>query len=77
MKDEFHSEEELLEHVKPALNARKSELERLGYNVSIMNIWHYLVENKWKQGTGLMLSDIVNDIMHVEYEEIKTYQDEK
>ena len=76
MIDEFHSEKELLERVKPALNARVSELSRQGYTVPIMDIWNYLVEMKWKVGTGLMLSDIVNDIMHVQYEEIETYQEE-
>lgn len=76
MIDEFHSETELLKRVKPALNARKSELERLGYKVSIMSIWRYLAENKWKFEMGLMLSDIVHDIMHLEYEEIKDYQEE-
>ena len=43
---EFSSQEELFKRVKPALNSKKSELDKLGYTyINIMDIWNYLIEN--------------------------------
>lgn len=70
MKEEFHSLDDLYKRVYPALLARKNELKRSGYLIETKNIWDYLSQVKWKNSKNLMLSDIVNDIMKVEYDEI-------
>ncbi len=71
--NEFHSKEELFKRVYPALKTRYIQFCRLGYSdVSVEEIWNYL-SNQWKNGNDLMLSDIVNDIMNVTYDEIKAF----
>ena len=61
---EFSSQKELFMRVRPALRSKCSELKRLGYSkIKEFDIWNYLIIKKWKQAQGLMLSDIVNDIM--------------
>ena len=71
---EFSSKEELLQRVKPALNAKVGELHRFGYTyINQMDVWNYLIENKWIKIKDLMLSDIVNDILHTDNKKIDTY----
>ena len=75
---EFHSQKELYDRVLPALRAKVEEFRRLGYsNVKVYDIWNYLIFHKWKNETGLMLSDIVNDIMNVDCKIVDTYLREK
>ena len=70
----FSSKEELYERVKPALRTKKSELDKLGFSyISLQDIWAYLTENKWINGKDLMLSDIVDDILKVNNEEVNSY----
>lgn len=70
----FSSKEELFKRVKPALYAKSKELERMGYfYIQEVDIWNYLIEKKWRNSCNLMLSDIVNDILHVNNEEINNY----
>ena len=71
---EFSSKEELFQRVKPALKAKVNEFKRLGYKyVQEVDVWNYLIENKWCKSRNLMLSDIVNDILHTENEKIDNY----
>ena len=71
---DFTSLKELYERVTPALHAKEVELHRLGYsNVKSFDIWNYLIEMKWKKGNGLMLSDIVSDIMNCDCKEINNH----
>lgn len=75
---EFSSQEELFKRVKPALNSKKSELDKLGYNyIEIMDIWNYLIESKWRSSNNLMLSDIVNDILHVSSDKLDKFLKDK
>ena len=75
---EFNSQEELFKRVKPALEAKKVELNRLGVrNVKIEDIWNYLINVKWSSGRDLMLSDVVSDILHVDNKKISSYLREK
>ncbi len=70
----FNSKEELFNRIKPALNAKCEELHRLGYPyIKKEDIWNYLIEVKWIKSKDLMLSDIVNDILHVENKRIDEY----
>ncbi len=67
MEFEFSSQEELYQRVEPALKAKLAELHRLGYPyIKLIDIWNYLVETKWKKSRDLTLSDIVDDILHVD-----------
>ncbi len=71
---EFNSQEELFKRVKPALEAKKVELNRLGVrNVKIEDIWNYLINVKWSSGRDLMLSDVVSDILHVDNKRFNSY----
>lgn len=73
MIDEFTSLEELYKRVEPALNSKVRELKKLGYSISKEDLWKCFVYNKWKYGNGLMLSDIVDDILKVNNEEVNSY----
>ena len=71
---EFSSKEELLQRVKPALNAKVGELHRFGYTyINQMDVWNYLIENIWIKSKDLMLSDIVSDILHTDNKKIDAY----
>ena len=75
---EFSSKEELFQRVKPALKAKVNEFQRLGYSyVQEVDIWNYLIENIWSKAKDLMLSDIVNDILHVKIQKIDDYLKDK
>ena len=75
---EFSSKEELFQRVKPALKAKINEFHRLGYkHVQEMDVWNYLIENVWCKSSDWMLSDIVNDILHVMISKIDDYIKEK
>ncbi len=71
---EFSTKEELFTRIRPALMAKQTEIHRLGYSyVSDIDIWNYLIQVKWKTSKDLMLSDIVDDIMHVDEKKIDEY----
>ncbi len=75
---EFSSKEELFKRVGPALRAKVCELQRLGYSyIQETDVWNYLIESKWCKSRNLMLSDIVNDILHTENEKIDNYLKDK
>ena len=75
---EFSSKEELFERVRPALKAKINEFHRLGYTyVQEMDVWNYLIESNWCKANNLMLSDIVNDILHVKIKKIDDYIKDK
>ncbi len=73
MIDEFTSLEELYKRVEPALNSKVRELKKLGYSISKEDLWKCFVYNKWKYGNGLMLSDIVDDILNTSIDCIELY----
>ena len=56
---EFHSQEELLQRVYPALRTKISEFQKLGYDLKEEDLWDYLSSIKWKSGKDLNLYDIV------------------
>lgn len=75
---EFSSKEELYQRVGPALRAKVNELHRLGYSyIHDVDVWNYLIENKWCKARDLMLSDIVNDILQAKNKEIDMYIKDK
>ena len=70
----FNTKEELYTRVKPALSAKLQELKRLNYkNIVEEDIWNYLSNAKWSKSQGLMLSDIVSDIIHLDNKRLNEY----
>lgn len=75
---EFSSLKDLYLRVEPALTSKKTELDRIGLSyIDKKDIWDYLVENKWKMGIDLTLSDIVDDILNTDNNLIDKYFKEK
>ena len=69
---DFHSLGELFQRVRPAFHTKLAEFRRFGFEgLSEVDMWNYLMESRWKRANGLMLSDIVNDILNVSIQEMK------
>ena len=65
---------DLYNRVKPALNSKIKELQRENYNyIKKEDIWNYLIKNKWSKANGLVLCDIVDDILHADNEKIDEF----
>lgn len=61
----FSSQEELYKRIKPALDAKLSEINKLGFiNIKQEDIWNYLKNNIWIKSTNLLLYQMVNDIFN-------------
>ena len=71
---EFHSQKELFQRVRPALRSKCSELQKLGFSdIKEFDVWNYLIATKWRQATGLMLSDVVSDIFNAAADEVDDF----
>ena len=71
---EFSSLEELYKRVRPALKSKVDELQKYGnLSISKYDLWKCLIINKCRNETGLMLSDIVDDILNTSFDEINSY----
>ena len=74
MNNEFNTKEELFNRVKPALEIKEKDLKKLGYlNISLIEVWNYLIESKWSKSHNLVLSDIVDDILNVDIDGLLEY----
>ncbi len=70
----FNSKEELYQMIEPALDAKKSELDRLGYRyINKNDIWNYLILTKWTKAHNLELNDIVSDILNCDNKSLDKY----
>ncbi len=75
---EFSSLKELYDHIKPALETKVAEMQRLGYNyIKCEDIWNYLKENKWTKASDLSLYEMINDVLNTDNVLIDTYLKEK
>ena len=74
MEATFQSEQELYEHVMPALHAKRMDLKRhqLPY-IKEEDIWNYLKEKEWVQKKNLELYHIVSDIMNCDEVKLDYY----
>ena len=74
----FNSVEELYFRVFPALRSKVRELKKnkIDY-IKEVDIWNCLAELKWKNNTGLELSDIVDDILNTDNTVLDNYIKEK
>ena len=74
MAGEFQTLDDLYKRVKPALYSKVMELKRKGISyIKEEDVWNYLSENVWKNTESLTLLDMVNDILILSDEEIKSY----
>lgn len=75
---EFKTQQDLYNHVLPALRTKKNAMVRHGYSyIKEEDIWNYLKETKWIKGKNLSLYDLVNDILNCENAYIDLYMKEK
>lgn len=75
---EFKSVFELYNRIKPALASKIKELKREKYDyIKEEDIWNYLIKNKWSSANGLVLCDVVDDILHVENKKIDKFVKEE
>ncbi len=62
---------DLYKRVLPALNCKVRELKRAGVdNIEKEDIWNYLLKVKWANAVGLNLSDMVNDILKIDKDDL-------
>lgn len=75
---EFDSVFDLYKRVKPALNSKIKEIKREKFDyIKEEDIWNYLIQNKWSKDEGLVLCDVVDDILHVDIKKLDKYVKEK
>ncbi|MBQ7104944.1 MAG: hypothetical protein IJN90_03730 [Bacilli bacterium] len=75
---EFDSVFDLYKRVKPALNSKIKEIKREKFDyIKEEDIWNYLIQNKWSKDKGLVLCDVVDDILHVDIKKLDKYVKEK
>jgi len=71
---EFNSVEELYKRVRPALTSKVREFRRNKKDfVKEEDVWNYLIESKWRNGKGLELYNLVDDILNTNNKEIEDY----
>ena len=72
---EFRIQKELYLNLIPALNVKMKLLKRNKMNnITKEDIWNYLKDNKWKNSVDLTLADMVNDIIHVDNNDVSNYK---
>lgn len=62
---------DLYRRLLPALKSKTREIEKLN-NIKIKNeeVWNYLIKYKWDSVIGLKLSDMVDDILNINNNEL-------
>ena len=74
MNIEVASVKELYERLTPALRTKELELKRNGINyIKKEDIWNYLKGVKWKDASNLLLHQMVDDILNIDYVLLKNY----
>lgn len=70
----FKDINELYQRVYPALKSKVKELKKnkIDY-IKEVDIWNYLVESRWRNTKGLVLADIVDDILNTDNNKIEDY----
>ena len=72
--NEFGSLKELYIKIRPALILKKDELHKQGMKQIVeADIWNYLKKKKWMNTIDLSLSEMVNDILELDSEELDIF----
>ena len=73
---EFTSLSQLYRKLIPAFNVKQRIIKYSNYKeITNEKIWKYLTDKKWKTANNLSLSEMTNDIITVNLEDIKTYME--
>ena len=73
---EYTSLKELYLNLLPVFNVKQRLISFSKYT-GILNkdIWEYLTINKWKKSVGLTISDMINDIIIVDEDDIYKFKE--
>lgn len=75
---EYSSQKELFEDLKPAFSVKRRLLSNNGLDyIQVEDIWNYLKITKWRYDYGLTISEMVDDIIHVDEKDIDKYLKDK
>lgn len=67
MENKINTQVELFNKIKPALRTKKHELIASGIKiVTEKDIWDYNKEMKWKNGKGLTIATMVDDVLNTD-----------
>lgn len=70
----FNSIRELYDRVYPALKSKVKELKKNNIDyIKEVDVWNCLIEVRWKKTSGLVLADIVDDILNTDNKVIEDY----
>ena len=72
---EYTSQKELYLALIPVFNVKKRLISITEYKVNNHQIWTYLIKSKWKKSINLSISEVVNDIINVDVEEINNFKE--
>lgn len=74
MENKINSQAELYKRIKPALRTKKHELQAAGIKiVTEKDIWDYNKENKWRNGKGLTIAAMVDDVLNTDNNVYQNY----
>lgn len=74
----INSSIDLYKRVMPAINCKIRELAKYNINyVKKEDIWNFLMKEKWQNEKGIMLSEMVDDILNLDNKKIDLYVKEK
>ena len=74
---EFATKEELYQTLLPVFEVKKRLLSITKYqSITNLDIWNYLIKNKWLNSHNLMIQEIVNGIITIEPEKILNIMEE-
>ena len=68
---EYKSEEELFNSLRGAFNVKLRLIKDNYSYIKMIDIWNYLKLNKWIKTKDLSISEMVNDIIDVDFEIVK------
>lgn len=67
METKINSQTELYKRLMPALRTKKHELMASGIKIiTEKDIWDYNKENKWRNGKGLTIATMVDDVLNTD-----------
>lgn len=70
---EYSSEKELFEALRGAFNVKLRMIKDDHDYIKMIDIWNYLKINKWSKIKNLNLSEMVNDIINVDIENVDIF----
>ena len=71
--DEYKSQKELFDSLKPAFNVKLRLINKDYDYITKNDIWNYLKINKWCKDVGLTISEMVDDIIMVDIDKVDLF----